>query len=143
MLRVYLGRFAPFHEGHKLLLNKLISKFGLENCLVLIGSSNVLDSRTPFKYQTRKKFIQKEFPYVRILPLKDLNNDEDWLRSIENLEERIGKKFIFYGGSKKDLKIPSQKFETHVLLNRLKEGRGISATKIRKSLSPNELDFKG
>src|SRR5258706_5317568 len=98
MLRVYLGRFAPFHSGHKILLTKLIKKFGVKNCLVLVGSSNILNERTPFRFETRKKMIKTYFPDIKILPIADVNNDDDWFKIVEKMEKKFGQKFIFYGG---------------------------------------------
>lgn len=142
MLHVYLGRFAPFHEGHRMLLTKLINRFGAENCLVLIGSANVLDTRTPFKFERRKEMIKEHFPHIQILPLDDVFSDEVWLGNISRLENKLAKKFVFYGGSSEDLKILAKKFETHVLVDRFKEGKGISATKIRENLKKTDLSGK-
>jgi cytidyltransferase-like protein len=134
MLHVYLGRFAPFHEGHRMLLNRLIKIFGINNCLVLIGSANVINGRTPFTFKERKLMIQKHFPDIKVLSLDDLDNDPDWLKSIHKLEDELKDKFIFYGGSTTDLQIISQEFETHVLVDRFTEGKGINATEIRKKM---------
>jgi nicotinamide mononucleotide adenylyltransferase len=139
ILHVYLGRFAPFHEGHRLLLRKLISRFGVDNCLVLIGSNNVLDERTPFKYISRRKMILKEFPGIKIMPFPDVMDDEKWLDKMEDLSKKLGKKLVFFGGSKKDLEILSWRFETYVLVDRFTEGKGISATEIRKTLKFTDL----
>ncbi len=139
MLNVYLGRFAPFHEGHKILLTKLIKNFGVRNCLVLVGSTNVLNERTPFTFENRRKMIKKEFPAVKILPFPDIGSDEVWLDNIEELEKELGQKLIFYGGSSEDLKILARRFETHVLVDRFTKGKGISATEIRKKLISSDL----
>lgn len=139
MLHVYLGRFAPLHDGHKMLLAKLIKNFGLKNCLVLIGSVNEIDDRTPFLFETRKKMVTDSFPGIRVLALPNLNNDHDWLVSITKLEKKLGHKFVFYGGSLEDLAILAERFETHVLVDRFVEGMGISATEIRKTLTKTDL----
>jgi cytidyltransferase-like protein len=139
MLHVYLGRFAPFHDGHKMLLTKLIKKFGVKNCLVLIGSSNILDKRTPFTPEHRLEMVKKHFPDIKILTFPDVGEDELWLKNLKKLEAKFKTKFIFYGGSPEDLDVLARQFETHVLVNRHKEGMGISATKIRKSLVLTDL----
>lgn len=131
---VYLGRFAPFHDGHKLLLTRLIEKFGIENCLILIGSTNVLNDRTPFSFIARRKMILKEFPGIKIMPVPDFNDDDVWLSEVEKLQNSLGARLIFYGGSLEDLKILSKKFETVVLIDRFTEGKNISATKIRQKM---------
>ncbi len=139
MLNVYLGRFAPFHEGHKILLGKLIKKFGLGGCLVLIGSTNVLNERTPFTFEARRKMIIRKFPGVKIMPFPDVGSDEMWLDNLENLQNKLGEELVFYGGSRTDLKILSRRFETHVLVDRFTEGKGISATEIRKHLKSTDI----
>ena len=117
-----------------MLLNKLINKFGINNCLLLIGSANIKNSRTPFTFEERKLMVNKVFPNLNILPLNDCNNDRAWLKSIHKLEDEFNEKFIFYGGSFSDLKILSLEFETHVLVDRFTEGKGINATEIRKKM---------
>lgn len=135
MKHVFLGRFAPFHKGHLILLNKLIKKFGLKNCIVMIGSSNVINERTPFTAINRAKSIKSIYPDIKIIYLKDIGDDEKWLQSIKKIENQLNESFTFYGGSKKDLEILSKKFKTKILVNRFTEGEGISATKIRETLS--------
>ena len=57
---VYSGRFQPFHKGHFISYQKLVSKFGREN--VYIGTSNVTDSgKSPFTFDEKKKIATKIF----------------------------------------------------------------------------------
>lgn len=136
MKHVFLGRFAPFHLGHKMVVDYIISRFGIENCLLLIGSSNKIDSRTPYSFTKRRNIIKRFYPLLEILALPDVENDKKWLASLKNLERKTHDKFIFYGGSKKDLSVLSTTFETHIAINRNTKGLGISATKIRAGLMP-------
>jgi cytidyltransferase-like protein len=138
---VYLGRFAPFHKGHLRLILKLIAKVGRENILILIGSSNNVNKRTPFTFEDRAKIIKVSIPEIEILPLPDGkagveyfdgSTNDMWLDSLEKLAQERKEKFIFYGGSELDLEILAQRFETRLLIDRFEEGEGLSATKIRE-----------
>ncbi len=78
---VYSGRFQPFHKGHYIAYQKLVSKFGANN--VYIGTSDKTDSgKSPFNFSEKKKiattmfgvpadkFIQLKNPYA---PVEILN----------------------------------------------------------------------
>lgn len=134
MKHVFLGRFAPFHEGHKILLIKLVSNFGINNCIVMIGSSNVINDRTPYQPEERKEMIKEIFSKIKIIYIPDVGDDILWLENLKKLEKEMNEKFIFYGGSLKDLEVLSREFKIIVLVDRLTEGKGISGTKIRSEL---------
>jgi cytidyltransferase-like protein len=145
---VFLGRFAPFHKGHIKVVRKIIKLHGLKNILILIGSSKSLSIRTPYTFEQRKIMIQTVFPTVKIIPLPDTTEREkhvndpannEWFKNISEIEKGMGTKFIFYGGSIKDLEILSLKFKTSVIFDRKTEGMGISATKIREAVCMSDL----
>lgn len=146
---VYIGRFSPFHKGHEMILRKMISEYGINGCLVLIGSSTSYNERTPYTFEERRKMIATLFPKIKILPLPDINpkltifdggTNEKWLESIGQIEREMKAKFIFLGGSAQDLEILSQKFDTRVISNRDTNGLRLSATLIRDALSSNDLE---
>lgn len=79
---VFIGRFQPFHNGHKEVIKKALEL--TDNLIVLIGSSNVSRSiRNPFTFKERKALIQKCFSnniFKAILPLNDYPyNDSRWI----------------------------------------------------------------
>lgn len=144
---VYLGRFSPFHRGHSELVRRMISKYGVENSILMIGSSSSYNERTPYTFKEREKIIKTIFPEIKVLPLPDVqpdlmifngNTNDAWLKSILEIEKNMSAKFKFVGGSKSDLEILSQKFETEVLFDR-DTGARISATKVREALAKNDL----
>ncbi len=137
---VFLGRFAPLHLGHQKIIDKMISLYGINNCLILIGSSNVINERTPYSFLFRKKLIKTIYPKINILPLVDVNNDRLWLDIVKKLETKLKTEFIFLGGSERDLKQHWSKFKTKVLIDRETEGKGISATNVRNML--NKVNIK-
>jgi len=140
---VYLGRFSPFHLGHEMTLKKMIDLYGVESCLVMVGSSNSLNDRTPYTYEARKTMIQTIFPDVEIIPLPDIqperivfdgSTNDVWLKNIGKIAEDRDEKFVFVGGSKEDVAIQAQVFETEILVPRESTGRNFSATKVREAL---------
>ena len=143
---VYLGRFAPFHNGHGRLLSMMVEKYGVENVLVLVGSTNTLNSRTPFTYEDREEIIRISFPDVEVLPLPDGKpnmvyfdgtTNKIWLDSIEEIAKDRNEKFVFCGGSEVDLEILAERFETMILLDR--EVYKVSATEVREKINKREL----
>jgi cytidyltransferase-like protein len=150
VFHVFLGRFSPIHKGHQMIINKMIEKFGIENCLIIIGSSTSLNKRTPFTYKIRKKMINILYPKIKIIGVSDINpelefynikNLENWLDQLETLQKKLKREFIFYGGSVKDVKFLQKRFNAVVMVNRHKDGLGISATKIRSGLLKKEHNY--
>lgn len=131
---VFLGRFCPLHKGHLGMISTIIKEFGETRVLIVIGSSSLksINTRTPYTFAVRKKMVGAVFPNVKVIPLADTNNDNVWLNKIGKIEKKLKTKFIFYGGSKNDLKVLAQKFETKVLINRNKNK--ISGTKVRDAI---------
>lgn len=85
---VFIGRFMPFHNGHKAVIDR-----GLEladTVLVLAGSANRSRSmRTPFTFDERKEMIQNsldDISRVFISPLDDvMYNDETWIEQVQSV----------------------------------------------------------
>lgn len=84
---VFIGRFQPFHDGHKRVLNRALELS--DKVLVLIGSSNLARSlRNPFTYSERRSMIKSVYPTdrVRTAPLNDITyNDVEWLEQVQRL----------------------------------------------------------
>ncbi len=139
---VFLSRLSPLHKGHQIILDKLIADYGVENSIVMIGSSNVLNDRTPFTLGQRKLMLEILYPKINIIPIPDINPElktfekdtlDLWLKSIKNIEKDMNTEFVFYGGSEKDINYLKKDFKTKIVADR-KKGLKISATKIRKAL---------
>jgi nicotinamide mononucleotide adenylyltransferase len=144
---VLLGRFSPFHKGHQAEVEYMIEEHGIEKCLVMIGSSDSYNYRTPFTYEQRMTIIKAVYPEIKIIPLPDIkakqiffdgSTNQQWLASIKEIEKEMGVKFIFYGGSKEDLSVLSEAFETKIAVNRRKGHQEISATNVRRALDNHD-----
>jgi len=140
---VYLGRFSPFHLGHEMLLKAANENFGEGNCLIMVGSSNSLNERTPYSFESRVKMIKTIFPNVEVIPLPDVQPEKvlfdgstntEWLDGIKKIADQRDEEFVFVGGCAEDLEILAERFKTHILVNREVEGKKMSATKIREAL---------
>ncbi len=146
---VYLGRFAPPHIGHQMIIDKMISEFGIGNSIIMVGSSNAYNTRTPYTFDERKTMISAIYPKIKIIPIPDMKahllkfdgtTDALWLSKLKIIENEMGGKFIFLGGSEEDLKVLAKMFETNVLINRVQNGLNISATEVRRAMDNNDLD---
>lgn len=144
---VYLGRFAPFHKGHAETLDAIVENNGVEKTLVIIGSSDSLNPRTPFTFLQRKAIINMLYPQVEVIPFPDVQSElvifdgstnDIWLESLKKIEEGRGEKFTFYGGSDEDLAVLSDAFETHILIDRHNTDLQISATTVRAVLDDGD-----
>jgi bifunctional NMN adenylyltransferase/nudix hydrolase len=87
---VFIGRFQPFHNGHKHVIDTALSMS--KHVIILIGSSNSSrNSRNPFTFEERKQMILDAYqgtPYnqvknLEILPIEDYTyNDGEWTRAV-------------------------------------------------------------
>lgn len=96
-LGLVIGRFAPLHEGHKLLLRSAAAQ--CDKLLVLIGSANQPRTiRTPWTYKERSEAILKwgAFPAnqdnigrkLKTIPINDYAfNDTVWIKQIQTVVE--------------------------------------------------------
>lgn len=87
---VFIGRFQPFHEGHKAVVNHALSL--AKNVMILIGSANCPRTlKNPFTYEERVSMILHAFGDEydgRILctPLNDdPYNDVKWLCHVQSI----------------------------------------------------------
>lgn len=81
-LGIYLGRFQPFHNGHKAIVDKMLEE--CEEVLIVIGSSDKKGTlRNPFPSWERAMMIKEVYPDSRVdcfmLPDRaTIANDSSW-----------------------------------------------------------------
>ncbi|PNK61308.1 bifunctional nicotinamide-nucleotide adenylyltransferase/Nudix hydroxylase [Psychrobacter sp. FDAARGOS_221] len=85
---VFIGRFQPFHRGHKAVIDEALSR--AEHVIILVGSANLPRSlRNPFTVEERTKMIKGAFPEkeakrIHCVGLNDaLYNDTRWLQYVQ------------------------------------------------------------
>lgn len=87
---MFIGRFQPFHNGHKAVIDKALEN--ADNVLVLVGSPDQPRSiRNPFTFEERAAMIADSFPFLdrmrlSIEPLPDQPYADDlWVASVQRL----------------------------------------------------------
>lgn len=97
---VFIGRFQPFHNGHKHVIDTALKL--ANNVIVLVGSANSSrNARNPFTFEERKNMIIESYigknpnPHgagerglmgLDILPLDDHTyNDGEWVNSVQRI----------------------------------------------------------
>lgn len=82
MIALLIGRWQPFHKGHKYLINKAREDF--ERIVIGVGSSQ--KSRTPenpLSYEEREVTIKSCYPQIEVFPVQDMGDDKLWIKEVE------------------------------------------------------------
>lgn len=82
-----IGRFQPFHLGHKYLIDKALEL--CDKIIIGIGSSNITDSKNPFNLKARANFLNEFISHTKIenriekiITIEDVPDDDEWLELI-------------------------------------------------------------
>lgn len=91
---VFIGRFQPFHLGHRKVITEALAQ--ANNVIVLVGSSNQPRShRNPWSFDEREHMISDAFSdedadRIIICPLEDqAYSNTNWVRTIQELVEAV------------------------------------------------------
>jgi bifunctional NMN adenylyltransferase/nudix hydrolase len=147
---VTIGRFQPFHNGHKAIIDAALEK--AKEVIVVIGSSFAARNiRNPFTFEERRSMIKAVFPQdnVKVVPVSDYPYDDNkWVAAVQNVVHgaiswsadpvRIGLIGHEKDGTSYYLKI----FPTWGNVS-VPNVDGINATDIRNNLLKREYDERG
>jgi len=144
---VFIGRFQPFHIGHKAVLDAALEQ--AECVIVLAGSANRSSSfRNPWTFEDRAEMISKVYPnetlntkQLKIRPLGDtMYNDEAWTSSVQRAVDKVieedgleGKTVGLIGHSKDKTSYYLKLFPQWLSVDVKHEVGVFNATDIRKS----------
>lgn len=150
---VFIGRFQPFHNGHKAVIEAALEQ--AKEVVVVVGSSFAARNiRNPFTFQERKAMIEAVFPdetnaynhheaakRLHIVPVSDYPYDDNkWVNAIQKIVDETVPHAQDVGliGHSKDstsyyLNI-FPRWKNHV---EVADVGGINATDIRKALLSN------
>lgn len=137
---VYVGRFQPFHNGHKFVIEEGLKH--AKKVVILCGSANSAKSeRNPWNYEERKHCIENSFPGILkdnliIFPLNDHKNDQDWKQEVRKIVAKISNKkdkIILIGHYKDSSSYYLKLFPDWQLLQ-VDNFQNINATDIRKTI---------
>lgn len=91
---VFIGRFQPFHLGHRRVIEEALRRAG--RVVVLVGSAFAAQShRNPFGFEARRRMIAESFPAeaaarLVILPLEDrLYNNTAWVERVQETVDEV------------------------------------------------------
>ncbi len=95
--RVFIGRFQPFHLGHKQVIDTAFEQ--CDHVIVLVGSANSPRTlKNPFSFEERAQMILGAFESLpahktlTCLPLNDATyNDQRWLRYVQSAVASVTK----------------------------------------------------
>lgn len=92
-MAVFIGRFQPFHLGHREVINQGLEQ--ADHVVVLVGSArSPRCNRNPFTFAERKDMIRNAFSgenreRVIVLPLEDATyNDAQWVLNVQKQVEQ-------------------------------------------------------
>jgi bifunctional NMN adenylyltransferase/nudix hydrolase len=85
---IFIGRFQPFHNGHKNIIDTALRK--ARHVIMLLGSAKVARSiRNPFTWQERAQMIRNSYgaqgqARIHCTPLLDLPYaEQSWIRNVQ------------------------------------------------------------
>ena len=99
---VFIGRFQPFHLGHKEVIDRALE---LSNKVIVLvgGYGKARSPRNPWTFEERQQFIRSVYSTnrINIKPLKDFTyNDSLWLQSVQDIvHQTIKEEGLPYGVS--------------------------------------------
>lgn len=83
---VTIGRFQPFHNGHKAVIDEALKK--AKEVIVVVGSSFAARNiRNPFTFEERKEMIKSVYAddHVKVVPVADYPYDDSkWVASVQS-----------------------------------------------------------
>jgi len=83
---VFIGRFSPFHNGHKAVIDKALEN--AHEVVIVVGSSfQPRSTKNPFTFEERKAMIKAVFPQgaVKVVPVMDYPYDDNaWVSAVQN-----------------------------------------------------------
>ena len=137
---VFIGRFEPFHHGHRAVIERALTL--ASRVIVLVGSANKpRTNRNPWNAHEREVMILESFPESRdrilVRPLRDhLYNETQWVTEVQRIVHAASE------GSQKVGLIGYSKDRTSYYLKSFPQWKlveapnveGVSATELRHSL---------
>jgi bifunctional NMN adenylyltransferase/nudix hydrolase len=131
------------HEAHRALIDLVVDNHS--KVILFLGVANIQNARrNPLDFATRMAMVRELYPNIVILPLKDMRNDCDWSKQLDDaISTPFGpdKKALLYGG--RDSFIPH--YKGRHMTTELTTDRFLSGTEIRNKVSKEILstsDFR-
>lgn len=116
---VIIGRFqvADLHDGHRELINSVVDRH--RKVVILLGISPLANSMTnPLDFEARKQMILAEYPFITVLYVKDVNNDDVWSKTVDSIIGDVlspTQTALLYGSRDSFIKHYNGRFDTYEL----------------------------
>ena len=136
---VFIGRFQPFHNGHKFIVEMALRK--CKKLIIFFGSAGAeITDKNSWTYEERVSFMEsslseEQFTRITPIPLPDYKTDEEWVSNINKSVNRLAKnnKVVLVGHYKDDSSYYLKLFPDWSLLQ-FPKYKSIDATYIRSVL---------
>lgn len=69
---VFIGRFQPFHDGHKKCVEHILEHN--DRCLILLRDTEITD-KNPFDVEKRKALIRAQFPDASRIDIQSVKDE--------------------------------------------------------------------
>ena len=101
---VYIGRFQPFHNGHKHIVDNALT---IAKSVMIICGTGELSAKNPWRYDEVKQMIlgcydPDSVSRLAIVTLPDVADDDKWLNSLLDIISRSAQGKIGIIGHHKD-----------------------------------------
>jgi len=142
---LYIGRFQPFHNGHKLLVQDALKR--CERLVIGLGSANARASpKNPFSLNEREEMIRASVDasgrYIPIIHLYDFPKEDDyWATQVRREMARFDRDWGIYGYDKDSSSFYLNLFPGHPLTIYDGSVLKVNATDIRKQFFRNNPDM--
>ena len=140
---LYIGRFQPFHNGHKLLVDDAFKH--CDKLIVGLGSANARPSpKNPFSLSEREEMIKTSLDrYVHVIHLYDYPGEDNyWAKQVHNEMRKYEEDWGLYGYSKDTSSFYLNIFPGHELTTYSGTVLKIDATSIRSQFFRPDADMK-
>lgn len=96
-----LGRFQPFHRGHRYLIEKALEQ--CQSVIIGVGSANVRNEKNPFSFEERKiqiiESLKKQEYFSRINLIISLDDNQDDGLWLAELVKKSGEIDVVFGNN--------------------------------------------
>ena len=140
---VFIGRFAPLHNGH--IENIKFCQENYDETIVLVGSGNKRrTTKNPFAFSIIKKWINQVNPNAFVVSINDyIYNDYKWISQVQEICYGIiprsqDVEFTIVGHEKDNTSFYLDMFPTWKVYKTPEFADGISATEIRDLMFCNK-----
>lgn len=133
---ILVGRFQPFHLGHRKIVEEYRDKFDL---VIGIGSAGEKGSEdNPLSFEDRKEIIQACYPDIEIVGIEDYSKDEEGdMKWLEELKKKASPDRVI-SGNKLVKKLVEEDSNLELVEQEMYDPGIYSGTEVRRRIKSGE-----